>query len=181
MRAEEKIINEYIGLVLEKKNAAVSVSEICAKAGISRKTFYHYFQDRYSLVEAIFIREIEKPIKLGINMFMTSDEITTTMYRNFLKRKDFFMVAMKEEGKNTLFEDIILRIQSLNMEIFDPVIENKTKLEYLSYELAASNAMLLKKWMRGGMKESPEFMAEICSTNIRDFYKLAEPFIRKQV
>ncbi len=166
---KEKIIEKYIELVLKTKDANISVTEICEKAEVSRKSFYRYFQDRYSLVETIFIREIEGPMRAEINMGMGYEEITTAIYRNFLSKKDFFMIAMKEEGKNTLFDDIISRIQKLNMEIFNIGLENSTTIEYLSYKYAATQAMLLKKWMVDGMKESPEFMTKVYWKDLDDF------------
>ena len=53
--------------------------------------------------------------------------------------------------------------------IFCDIIENKTELEYLSYKFASLQAMLLKKWMKNGMKESPEFMTQMYLVSIEDY------------
>ncbi|MBE6649662.1 MAG: TetR/AcrR family transcriptional regulator, partial [Ruminococcaceae bacterium] len=86
MNSKEKIIEKYIELVLKKRTPDISVTELCEETGISRNTFYHYFQDRYSVVEAIFINDIEDPMKMGFEMEIHSEIVTSIMYRNFLKK-----------------------------------------------------------------------------------------------
>ena len=170
MNSKEKIIEKYIELVLKKKTPDISVTELCEETGISRNTFYHYFQDRYSVVEAIFINDIEEPMKMGFEMEIHSEIETSIMYRNFLKKKDFYMIVMREEGRNTLFENIIARIQKFNTPIFENVVPDKKRAEYLSYKYSSTQAMLIKKWMSDGMKESPEFMADIYFSELHDYF-----------
>lgn len=170
MNSKEKIIEKYIDLVLKKKSPDISVTELCEKTGISRNTFYHYFQDRYAVVEAIFINDVEEPMKMGFEMKIHSETVTSIMYRNFLRKKEFYMIVMREEGRNTLFENIIARIQKFNMPIFDNVTEDKRRAEYLSYKYSSTQAMLIKKWMSDGMKETPEFMADIYFSELHDYF-----------
>ena len=92
------------------------------------------------------------------------------MYRNFLKKKDFYMIVMREEGRNTLFENIIARIQKFNVPIYEKVESDKRRVEYLSYKYSSTQAMLIKKWMSDGMKESPEFMADIYFSELHDYF-----------
>ena len=170
MNSKEKIIEKYIELVLKKRTPEISVTELCEESGISRNTFYHYFQDRYAVVEAIFINEIEEPMKLGFEMEIHSTTVISIMYRNFLKKKDFYIIVMREEGRNTLFENIISRIQKFSQPFFDEVISDKTKAEYIAHKFSATQAFLIKKWMSGGMKESPEFMADIYFSELHDYF-----------
>ena len=155
MNSKEKIIEKYIDLVLKKKSPDISVTELCEKTGISRNTFYHYFQDRYAVVEAIFINDVEEPMKMGFEMKIHSETVTSIMYRNFLRKKEFYMIVMREEGRNTLFEN---------------VTEDKRRAEYLSYKYSSTQAMLIKKWMSDGMKETPEFMADIYFSELHDYF-----------
>ena len=170
MNSKEKIIEKYIELVLKKRTPDISVTELCEETGISRNTFYHYFQDRYSVVEAIFINDIEDPMKMGFEMDIHFETVTSIMYRNFLKKKDFYMIVMREEGRNTLFENIIARIQKFNIPIYEKVESDKKRVEYLSYKYSSTQAMLIKKWMSDGMKESPEFMAGIYFSELHDYF-----------
>ena len=77
MNSKEKIIEKYIELVLKKRTPDVSVTELCEETGISRNTFYHYFQDRYAVVEAIFINETEEPHLLVGFFFYRCTEVSS--------------------------------------------------------------------------------------------------------
>jgi len=171
MGTKDRIIEKYIDLVLRRKTADISVTEICKETGISRKTFYSYFKDRLEVVESIFIDEIEKPMRYGFEISIDPEIVTTIMYRNFKKKKDFYIIAMKEEGKNTLFEDIIIRIQEFNIPVFQNKLSDSVDVEYLSYKFSATQAFMIKKWILGGMKESPERMAKLYYTNIVDIFQ----------
>lgn len=170
METKDKIVEKYIELVLKRKTADISVTEICKEAEISRKTFYNYFKDRLEVVEAVFIDDIEKPMRYGFEISMDPETITTIMYKNFLKKKDFYVITMKEEGKNTLFEDIIVRIQAFNIPYFQSKLSDPVDVEYLSYKFSAMQAFMIRKWIMGGMKESPEYMAKMYFIDSRDIF-----------
>ena len=52
--ADSNITKRFLALTLKKLMETqsfekISVSEICEVCGVSRKTFYYHFQDKYSL------------------------------------------------------------------------------------------------------------------------------------
>ena len=50
-------------LVTARPFEKVSVSDICDACGVSRKTFYYHFQDKYELLEWIIMTELLEPIR----------------------------------------------------------------------------------------------------------------------
>lgn len=52
-QTREKIIDTYLDLIINKKWDKITVKEICAKASITRGTFYQYFEGIYDLMEQI--------------------------------------------------------------------------------------------------------------------------------
>ena len=52
-QTKERIINAYLELIPEKKWDKISVKDLCAKADITRGTFYQYFNDIYDLMQHI--------------------------------------------------------------------------------------------------------------------------------
>ena len=167
MNTKDMIIQSYIDLVIQKKTTHVKVAEICDHADISRKTFYNYFVDKQQILECIFCEEIEKTMVNGLQYPINEKEEVIATYNSFLKQMDFFMIAMKCEGQNSLFDIIIQRCSSFCRDLYDPYFKDKKKLEYLSYKYAATSAMLLKKWMNEGMEESAEFLADIYLSSIQ--------------
>ena len=90
MDTKQKIVDEYKTLVKEHKTADISVAEICRSLGISRKTFYNYFRDRYAIVETIMFDEIEKPLLKAIDAEFSRKDLKRAIfkYRNATNEKD---------------------------------------------------------------------------------------------
>lgn len=167
MNTKAKIINAYTEMVVKRKTANITVTEICEKAGICRKTFYRYFRDRFAIIEDMFISDIEEPLRLVIKLGNKCEICSQIIYQIFLEKKDFYCIVIKEEGMNSLYEDIIDRLVKINYEVLPMQGYKGIELEYIAYKFAATQALLINKWMRRGMKESPEFMAAIYNTDIK--------------
>lgn len=52
-KTRERIIDCFLDMISTKKWDKISVKELCAKADITRGTFYQYFSDIYDLMEQI--------------------------------------------------------------------------------------------------------------------------------
>ncbi len=52
-QTKAKMINVFLELMNEKKWDKISVKELCAAMGITRGTFYQYYNDIYDLMEQI--------------------------------------------------------------------------------------------------------------------------------
>ncbi|MGN0628561.1 MAG: TetR/AcrR family transcriptional regulator [Oscillospiraceae bacterium] len=161
MLTKRAIMDGYINLVLAKGTSEISVTEICSQCNVSRKTFYYYFVDRFDLLEKIFIEDVEVPLQNSMEKQLSPREYTLDFYNHFLPNREFYIIAIKENGQNSLFEDIIARIEKINIKRFEKYYPDVKQREYISYKFASSQAMLLKKWISEGMVESPEFLADI--------------------
>lgn len=142
---KKKLISEcYMALVIKAHTTNVKVSDICKQAQISRKTFYYYFKDKHDIIEYIFCEEIEQTMINGLKYGIDQKAQAIITYREFLKHKDFFMIAMEEVGQNSLFEIIIHRCTQFCRQTFDEYFDDKIALDYLAYKYASTSAMLLK-------------------------------------
>lgn len=142
---KKKLISEcYMALVIKAHTTNVKVSDICKQAQISRKTFYYYFKDKHEIIEYIFCEEIGKTMINGLKYGIDQKAQAIITYREFLKHKDFFMIAMEEVGQNSLFEIIIHRGTQFCRQTFDEYFDDKIALDYLAYKYASTSAMLLK-------------------------------------
>lgn len=59
-RTKESLRRSLMELLSERPFNKITVRDIAARSGVSRNTFYYYFQDIYALAEDIFNEEIEK-------------------------------------------------------------------------------------------------------------------------
>ena len=109
MNSKSKITDSYINLVLQNKSANVTVKDICEAAGVSRKTFYNYFSDSHQIIEHFFCDKIEKTITDCLKYKLTTNEFLLNVYNSFMNDKDFFTIAIKENGQNSLLDIMIDR------------------------------------------------------------------------
>lgn len=64
----------------------VSVDELCSSAGVSRMTFYRYFQDKTDLAKAVFLQEVETAMN-DFRVLMRSDKSGVEKVRLMLQLK----------------------------------------------------------------------------------------------
>lgn len=180
MNSKSKITDSFINLVLQNKSANVTVKDICEAAGVSRKTFYNYFSDSHQIIEHFFCDKIEKTIADCLKYKLTTEKFLLNVYYSFAEDKDFFTIAIKENGQNSLLDIMIDRTSFIFNNLFKDVIADKAKLDFLSYKFAVEQTMLIKKWLCEGMQQSPEFLLEISLASYREFEIYHETIMKKK-
>jgi len=162
MNKKELIISTYHDLVLKRNTSKITVKEICDTCPISRTTFYKYFKDSYDIIEYILLQDTIMPTYDLVRENIDPMSIMNQWYLGFYRHKEFYMIAMKDYGQNSLFDTIISQLTKRNIELYqsEKAYKDSLDLEYYAYRNAATQAMLLKKWMLDGMKVSPSKMAE---------------------
>lgn len=164
MSVRNNIVEKFEGLLEKQTMETISVSAICKECGISRKTFYVYFKDKYDLLDYIFVKDILYPIR-RMTYTMNEHEISSRktleqMYDTFLSKKMFYMNAIKTTGQNSFYDLITERIMQMNVEMLTPSIKDDIEREYVSYFFASAQANLLRKWFHDDMVVPPKKMAE---------------------
>ena len=86
-------------LMNEKPFARISVSDICTKCEMNRKSFYYHFKDKYNLVNWIYNTEFlsvvrHKEYESGWGLL---DELCEYFYEN----RDFYRKTFKVDGQNS--------------------------------------------------------------------------------
>ncbi len=164
MYTKDNIINTYKRIVAERKNADISVSELCREAGIARKTFYYHFTDRYDVLEQILITDIETPLIKALKLNYEHKELVRLIFENLLLDRDFYRIAMLENAQNSLFETTVQHLADITTDYYrddDRAGLTKHEIEYINYRFAVEITFMIRKWMMEGMKETPEFMSKV--------------------
>ena len=79
--------------------AKITVSDICAKCNMNRKSFYYHFRDKFDLVNWIFDVEYLNHVQIGKNLIGWDSVLHLCNY--FYENKDFYRKAMKVEDQNS--------------------------------------------------------------------------------
>ena len=112
-RCTQKLVKEtMIELLEEKPLHKIKVKELCEKAGINRATFYHNFEDIYSLYESLeddFFENYKKIIAPQ-KMFSSNEEIEKGFVEQITyiaKNKRLFMIFYRSDRCALLLEKLM--------------------------------------------------------------------------
>lgn len=118
-------------LMTELPFEKIQVSQICDRCGISRKSFYYHFKDKYDLLNWIFDTEFHafaEAFQVDAD-FDNRIELLQEICNYFYENRDFYSKALKSEGQNSFPEHV--------REYCLPLI--KRRLTYLLGENAADD------------------------------------------
>lgn len=167
------IENSFKELLIASSYKNVSVSDICKKAGISRKTFYEYFHSKEDIVRSYFERNsIESMRFIHDSMeYLSPDDLMRSqcahLYYTVKKDSEYYMRLIGDglgDSGGVFVRGLTNAIYQYNHEVFDRTIgehEDSWRFEYSAYFFASSQAMYIKKWVQDGMKVPPDELSEL--------------------
>lgn len=154
----------------------ISIKDVVSRCGVSRQSFYYYFNDIYDIVEWIFLQETEKALneysdinnwQFGYVLLMKWVQNHKALVLNTYKSVQREYI---EHFMNQVLYQYIIKVvedQSQGMNVTTDQCEFIAKFFTL-----AINAISLE-WIRTGMKERPENVAEQVNTVIKGDFKKA--------
>lgn len=157
----DKIEKAFIELLQTKDLDRISVSEICKITNLNRSTFYSNFLDVYDLADKV-CKHLEEEF-----LSLYAEEIKNETRTNNFTR---LFGHIKE---NQLFYKTYFKIANINMNIIGLDTEMAQKyfnMKYVDYHIEffknGLNAVI-RKWIDGGCKESPEEIEEIIKSEYK--------------
>lgn len=155
---------EYIACVFQellKRESfdALSVQSIAAACGLSRTTFYRFFQDKYDLLIWSYTGQIDEICGHVSSERDRLARILELLYRN----RQFFRKVLKSD-KEKILEDCIFQrsVRSIRARLLlEPDIQClsddlSAKIEFC----CAGTQYIVKKWLLGDSGEAPDVIAD---------------------
>ena len=93
--------------------AKITVSDICAKCNMNRKSFYYHFKDKFDLVNWIYDVEYLGHVKIGDSLLGWDSVLHVCVY--FYENRSFYRKILKVEDQNSF--------QNHFREIVSPLLE----------------------------------------------------------
>lgn len=150
----------------------VGVSDICDACGVSRKTFYYHFQDKYQLAEWIFNTEF-----IGmLQQTKLSDRwaFATAVCQYFYREKEFYAALLRYDGQNSfrkyfqsfLFESLEKIILPEDTKLMAMAHQDGVRLDevrdFCSQFLSDALLVSILRWLTEGARMPPEqFVARL--------------------
>lgn len=129
----------------------ISVGEICEHCGITRKSFYYHFRDKYDLVSWIFRTEFmdKAATKEYKNLLGLLDDLVHYMY----EQKSYYMAVLETSGQNS-FRDTFIESFFPVLEIYGEAFYPKCPQKMMRsavYFLASGLISFIKDWLNSGI------------------------------
>ena len=156
-----RIKEAFIELLKTKNVYEINVTDLAKKAKVNRSTFYVNYTSVHDLAE-----QLKKEVFDDIIGLYTDEVISGKHSYDYLK-------LFKHIKENQTLYNILFKLNFDFGEYYDYEKENEGALKYygtlknIDYHVAFFKAgmdAIIKKWLHGGCKESPEEMMEILST-----------------
>lgn len=171
VKLTKQLIKEsLVELMQECPISRISVKMLCETADINRSTFYAHYSDTYDLLRQIqheVISELSEYISRSA--FSEQSKLTVQAMSQILEyareNSKLLKVLLSENGDFTFQKDIMLLAQQKTINELRTMqnIEKRTS-EYLQLFVITGALSVVEKWLKDGMKESTQEMAELCST-----------------
>ena len=141
-------------LVREHSFSQISIDSICELAHISRRTFYRYFPDKYSLLETTYLEGF-------FNKLDTSDvanfwDLFRKLCEQIYSEQSFFSHAFDVKGQNGFWEEATKIIAPYMRRDFPVTDDIREMVEfYISNDIDVL-FQLIERWIKDGYNMTPE-------------------------
>lgn len=148
-------------LVHEKPFNHISISDITAKCGLNRQTFYYHFQDKYECLEWIYLNECLLPITedIGIENW---DKKVEAILKIMATDSTFYMRTIHASPKTFInpFFSVVKGLFCRAVHLLDAQdrVDDEEE-EFISEFLTQGIIGIIIAWVDKGMKVSPEVLA----------------------
>ncbi|MDD6728961.1 MAG: TetR/AcrR family transcriptional regulator C-terminal domain-containing protein [Eubacteriales bacterium] len=143
----------------------LSVSDITAKCGLHRQTFYYHFNDKYELLDWVVYEELINPFIADFRLDNAYEKIFD-LFSTISSEKKFYQNSLKintEELSRYItkiaYDYVKPLIKSIKLQgsiVGDDDSDETMAAEFLSYGISG----VIICWIQGGMKDSPEIMTK---------------------
>ncbi len=181
MGTQQTIEMSFRELLESRPIDKISVSDICAAAGLSRKTFYFHFRDKSDIIEQILRRDVTHPVSVLDELLAHADKDQITdivferFYRSIWNDRDFYrrLVSSSSKASDLFVQATINAIYALDRELFSRLGYEVPEMEqdYVAYFFSSAQAMLLQKWVKDGMQMAPKELARLHKQLIGSFWE----------
>lgn len=141
----------------------ITVTSLCKQAGVNRVTFYHHFTDVYDMISQIELSYVEE-LRDYNTKFTQNGKVNFLYIVRFVRKySDFYKIVFTNNIPTKLLDEMYAELKKEYCTAFGKKDIGQTKLDYMYTFTESGVSSILKKWVRGGMAESEEYIADLIS------------------
>jgi len=160
-------------LMREKPFSKISVSDICDRCGMNRKSFYYHFKDKYDLVNWIFL--VDFIGKMDVDSYHTGWDAVEDICNKFYEDKEFYIAALHIEGQNSFHDYVLESIRPLVEYFTREIYKESESKDFFIIFFGDAFLTAIMRWLSEGMKmDASEFVQKLKDVSV----ELAKIIIR---
>jgi len=168
LTTKEYIAATFEELLQENNFSSISVQDIVQACNISRTTFYRHFEDKYSLMNWIYLQRIDEIIKNNSSI-KNWKNLVLEVYSFIYLKKDFFKKVIHYQGQNSLTDFVYYCSYEYCVKVMKEALVVTILPEDIDFSLrmyCGGTVHILKEWIMTGANHSPEKMTKLTCDNI---------------
>ena len=148
------IVSALIELLESKSLSSVTITELTAKAGVSRMAYYRNYKTKEDIVVQ-YLADVFQAYHADISCYHDHQNLTHCF--NYFKQYNLFLKVLFKRGMGDMFfnalRDYLIRIYCSDV--------NDSKPFYRIHAFAGSLYSVCITWIMDDMREAPEDIAQI--------------------
>lgn len=132
----------------------ISVADICGNCGMSRKSFYYHFRDKYDLVHWIFNVEFLQAIR-GREQ-ESGWELFQALCHYFYQERDFYRRAIQIQGQNSFRDYFCEAIAPAIETLAEELMTNSRDKQFYTTFFGDAILTSILRWLSAPKPEPPE-------------------------
>lgn len=164
MDTKKYLLDAFYSLLAAQSFKKITVEMILEKSGVSRSTFYRSFRDKYDLMNQYYANFLNKMVQDSKGKDKSWQDGTCETLAFIYENRQFYSNAFQTEGPNSCFDYLYTE----NVAFVSHRYLEETKEQSLTptekaavYFYCSGSLQVIKRWVKGEFKNTPEEIAEI--------------------
>lgn len=162
---DKKILHAYGVLAKKKPVEKITVSEICAEAGIHRTTFYGHYQDVIDLGDTVVMHQLSLFIdEYVLRDGFSFDKLIRAQMQFYYKNQEVIRSHLNQSKKDILAASTRRNVLSKDFEKeYMKCFNCKDSKEVMYHQMFFESGFtsVVGKWIKEGCKEPPEEISDV--------------------
>ena len=158
----ERLESTLFALLQEKSFDEISITELCAAAGVARKTFYRKFADMNEIIEKAFLGVFGK-LTDAIDFTASDAKSVYSVCFEYLAAHKNLTSAFVDPSLHNTVTDVLRGCVETAFEktYYNTVALDPTVSCFVAPFIAEGLISIIRTWVASGFKHSPQMLASL--------------------
>lgn len=166
VKTKEAVRNALFSLMSEKRIEKITISEVCARAKINRKTFYSHYREISDVIEELeneVLAEFSEILRRRGGSILDIGGAIRDISETIEQRRDFFMRVTRQNpdlfNKGKL-KNMLCRVIEVSLKNAGALCDNATALKAAAEFSVSGVLALYSAWFDGDCADDLSFITE---------------------